>query len=1315
MSVAPQTAPNCPHCGTPLAADSPAGLCPRCLLSGGIESVPPAGESRVTGSGGGRRQPFEPPTPEEIAARFPGLEVLDLLGAGGMGAVYRVRQLKLDRVVALKVLPPEVGRDPAFAERFLREARTLARLNHPHIVHVHDFGQTPPVTPPDRDGEPGLFWFLMEYVDGVNLRDAMRAGVDPPHALEVVRQTCEALQFAHEHGVVHRDVKPENILLDARGTVKIADFGLAKLGHRVDGGTGESEDGRDDSHGWTLTGTRQSMGTPHYMAPEQVTGTRGVDHRADIYSLGVVFYELLTGELPLGRFEPPSHRVEIDVKLDEVVLRALEREPEKRWQKASDLWTAASGADELPSGGVQPRRSENVPVSVDRDAPAPPADRVRPRADGAWIPLETDWSTAFLAATAACILGIGLTVATTRPQDGGIIVLLLAIAAPAFLIAAAVNGVKAVWRIDASGGRLAGRERAVFGIAVPAFVGATVGTFVALFCGIGLPAEVVFGVRDDTWIPLVMLIGIPGSLYAGYRAVRWVLDRYGWASPPPHGAAGFNPAARAYARTVAANAADLSGRAVHAVRPVAKDGWAKLAGLFGPQTAGLSRPACVAAAWAVSPVACGLLFLVSDAFGYVRGVRGAGSLVAAVLLGPAVTSFGAPLLGYVAVRQIREQPGGVGGRIYGLPLAVLALTCLPLALLDAAIVGVAAGVAAVVMLFGGYDLSDWGPDAEEIVAFGSAALAALPLCVLIDWLLARRVWRWATREDGGDETTSGGVGPRRSAGGLRTAAVIAGLLLLSAFAAGVLTFAGVRTYLAFDRPMSRDVGHLATAAAPLLWLIFAGLSVGTYLWRRANPGRTGGYGPWLAGLAAVAAACLVPVVFGYLERQALFERAVDRALRTDDHPTGPLWWVEPDRGVLLSSAGFQRAGIPLPPGPADARVAEEVNAALTAAMGRYRTLLEEHTTVGRDPDGRVVVDIAPFAEELAALESELRAGDGGRRAEVAAALRRLHPFVPPPKFYPTADANWQDLHSLTGRDRSSLNDRKTILFPFGTERMRLRFSPDPGRPGVIHRQVLVPVGGPAANELSPLYADSRRDLDEWPFSLFREAWEERPAAKPGPAVRPYSGPTFTGDEPVRLTEPAKTGLALTDEQTGAIETALTDAKWKWIRAIRERTSVELADGTFNAQFPDLVDDARDWEREVWATVDPLLNTEQEILLRRRLDFNPSGIDAFLAADPSEPALFPVGTAIGKLGIEREGEWFGYSVDLNPRWETRPGDTTDTSRPPKPELPPGLKPWREVMERMERGEPAFDAADPAPADVNPADAAEDAAPPAGDPE
>jgi tRNA A-37 threonylcarbamoyl transferase component Bud32 len=320
---------------------------------GSFLNVPPEGLAATEARQGTPAASFIPPLPSELASLFPQLEILELIGQGGMGAVYKARQPGLDRLVALKILPPEAGRDSAFAERFSREARALARLNHPHIVAVYDFGQT-----------SGQFFLIMEYVDGVNLRQAMRAGsVSPDKALEIVSQMCEALQFAHDEGVVHRDIKPENILLDRRGRVKIADFGLAKM-FRADG---ESAN---------LTGTHQVMGTLGYMAPEQMEGSRDVDHRADIYSLGVVFYELLTGEVPMGRFQPPSAKVQVDVRIDDVVLKTLEREPERRYQHASEVKcevesiAGAGGPNSSEAGAVPPDGlSEKTAVEAGAEAP----------------------------------------------------------------------------------------------------------------------------------------------------------------------------------------------------------------------------------------------------------------------------------------------------------------------------------------------------------------------------------------------------------------------------------------------------------------------------------------------------------------------------------------------------------------------------------------------------------------------------------------------------------------------------------------------------------------------------------------------------------------------------------------------------------------------------------------------------------------------------------------------------------------------------------------------------------------------------------
>jgi predicted Ser/Thr protein kinase len=328
----PEANPNmekkCPQCGASLPSGALEGLCPACLLKQGSET---AGQAEPT--------PFRPPSIEEMARLFPQLEILTLIGKGGMGAVYKARQPALDRYVALKILPPQIASGPGFADRFNREARALARLSHPNIVAVHEFGQA-----------NGLPYLIMEFVDGLNLRQLERAGkLSPREALQIVPQICEALQFAHDEGIVHRDIKPENILLDEKGRVKIADFGIAKI------------IGREAELGLTETG--RTIGTPQYMAPEQAEKPETVDHRADIFSLGVVFYEMLTGELPLGKFAPPSGKVKVDVRLDEVVLRALEKEPERRYQRASQVKTAV---DSIASTGtaMTPAESEAMAAEI---------------------------------------------------------------------------------------------------------------------------------------------------------------------------------------------------------------------------------------------------------------------------------------------------------------------------------------------------------------------------------------------------------------------------------------------------------------------------------------------------------------------------------------------------------------------------------------------------------------------------------------------------------------------------------------------------------------------------------------------------------------------------------------------------------------------------------------------------------------------------------------------------------------------------------------------------------------------------------------
>jgi len=285
------------------------------------------------------------PSLEAIREAFPEMEIVGMLGSGGMGVVYKARQKRLDRWVALKILAQQFASQPAFVERFEREAKVLARLNHPNIVTLYDFGQS-----------GGFCYLVMEYVDGVNLAQAMRAGrFTPSQALAVVPKICDALQYAHELGVLHRDIKPANLLLDERGRVKIADFGVAKL-------LGNEQ--RDV----TLTESGAAVGTPAYMAPEQIERPGEVDHRADIYSLGVVFYEMLTGELPLGRFSAPSEKNAMDHRIDEVVMRALKKERELRQQTAGEVKTQIEGITAGPqmgaaadsrnaAGGIQGKRS----------------------------------------------------------------------------------------------------------------------------------------------------------------------------------------------------------------------------------------------------------------------------------------------------------------------------------------------------------------------------------------------------------------------------------------------------------------------------------------------------------------------------------------------------------------------------------------------------------------------------------------------------------------------------------------------------------------------------------------------------------------------------------------------------------------------------------------------------------------------------------------------------------------------------------------------------------------------------------------------
>lgn len=301
----------CPSCGSPQSAGAMLGFCPGCLLQSGKQAAETLGGPAAAHA--------IPVTQEEMALLFPELEIQRLLGRGGMGIVYLARQPALDRLVAVKVLPTEDGDDPQFTERFRREAAALARLKHPNIVTLYDYGE-----------RGGFLYFLMEFIDGVDLAQRIDAGsISTDEALRIVPQICDALEFSHAKGIVHRDIKPANILIDrSTGQVKIADFGLAKFTEQTDASALDTR----------LTMTNMALGTPRYMAPEQMDNAPSLDHRVDLYALGVVLYEMLTGKPPAGSFEAPSARQPaVDERMDEVVLKAMEASPERRYRQASEI------------------------------------------------------------------------------------------------------------------------------------------------------------------------------------------------------------------------------------------------------------------------------------------------------------------------------------------------------------------------------------------------------------------------------------------------------------------------------------------------------------------------------------------------------------------------------------------------------------------------------------------------------------------------------------------------------------------------------------------------------------------------------------------------------------------------------------------------------------------------------------------------------------------------------------------------------------------------------------------------------------------
>jgi len=293
------------------------------------------------GSGSGK---FIPPTTTELDAILEAYEFIDILGKGGMGAVYKARQKSLDREVAIKILPPDLGDGDEdgfrFAERFQREARAMAKLSHPNIISVYDFGQA----------SDGQLYIVMEFVEGTDLHELIRSvELTAEHVHGWTAQICDALQYAHNRGIIHRDIKPANVMISREGQVKIADFGLAKLT-----GTGEIEGG--------LTMTNMAMGTPDYIAPEALEEGLEVDHRADLYAVGVMLYEMLTGKVPRGSWKPPSTQVPgLDGRFDGLIEKAMDSDRDDRFQNAADI---ASTLYEISTTSAAPLKAGRGKVSL---------------------------------------------------------------------------------------------------------------------------------------------------------------------------------------------------------------------------------------------------------------------------------------------------------------------------------------------------------------------------------------------------------------------------------------------------------------------------------------------------------------------------------------------------------------------------------------------------------------------------------------------------------------------------------------------------------------------------------------------------------------------------------------------------------------------------------------------------------------------------------------------------------------------------------------------------------------------------------------
>ncbi len=281
---------------------------------------------------------------------IPGYRLEKLVGKGGMGEVHRGIQLSLGRTVAVKLLAPELVGDKTFVARFEKEAAALAALSHPHVVSIVDKGR-----------HKDTYYLVMEFVDGPSLREMMRSPLlDATSAMKIGLDICRAIEYAHGRGIIHRDLKPENILFDeqAGGIPKVSDFGLAAFNQP------------NMPSKFNVTETHVAMGTLSYMAPEQRVDAKSADHRADIYSLGVILYELAVGEVPVGNFDPPSQKKSgVDKRLDGIVARCLKPDPADRYKSVSELILDLEPLVPISSFSQRPRKLspvERAKAAVDR-------------------------------------------------------------------------------------------------------------------------------------------------------------------------------------------------------------------------------------------------------------------------------------------------------------------------------------------------------------------------------------------------------------------------------------------------------------------------------------------------------------------------------------------------------------------------------------------------------------------------------------------------------------------------------------------------------------------------------------------------------------------------------------------------------------------------------------------------------------------------------------------------------------------------------------------------------------------------------------